>query len=271
MPDNSFRYKIHEIIFEADTPAGKWFDIALLILIVASVIIIMLETVGSIQVKYGRLLVALEWTFTVLFTIEYALRIYSSKRKMGYILSFYGLVDLVSIIPTYLGLFAFGAKYFAIVRAMRLLRVFRVLKMVQFLNEFNLLLQALKSSFKKILVFLGFVIIIIMIFGTLMYGIEGGKNSGFTNIPVSIYWAIVTVTTVGYGDIAPVTPLGQFLSACLMIIGYAIIAVPTGIVGSEMVRADKSNMPVSTQVCQSCSKEGHDYDARNCKYCGDEL
>lgn len=260
--------KLHEIIFEADTPAGKLFDVVLLIFILISVLATMLETVASLKADYGQLFIFLEWFFTVAFTLEYGLRLLSSKNPKAYALSFYGLVDLVSIIPTYLAVIVAGPQYLAIVRALRLLRVFRVLKMVKFLKEYNMLLQAMKASFNKILVFLGSVIIVVLIVGTLMYVIENNHNSGFNNIPVSIYWAIVTVTTVGYGDIAPMTPLGQFFSACLMILGYSIIAVPTGIVGSEMVKIDKSNDPISTQVCENCSKEGHDYDAKYCKYCG---
>lgn len=262
--------KLHEIIFEADTRAGKTFDVVLLFLIVVSIIATMLETVVGIRLIYGTALVRLEWLLTAIFTLEYFLRIYSSKNPLSYIFSFYGLVDLLSIFPTYFGFFNPSTKSLAVIRSLRLLRVFRVLKMGNFLNAYESLSQAIKGSASKILVFLLTVIIIVFVVGSLMYVIEGNNGSGFTNIPVSVYWAIVTVTTVGYGDIAPITPLGQFFASCLMIIGYAIIAVPTGIVGAGIVQSQHLK-EISTQVCKTCSKEDHRKSATYCYNCGSKL
>ncbi len=259
--------KLHEIIFEADTPAGKWFDIILLLSILASVVVVMLESVNSISNLYGAELRLIEWIFTILFTIEYFARIIATGKPLKYIFSFYGIIDLVSIIPTYMGLFISGTHTLSIIRSIRLLRVFRILKLVQFISEANTLMKALKASRAKIVVFLFAVLSLTFILGTLMYLIET-PESGFTSIPRSIYWAIVTLTTVGYGDIAPQTVIGQTLASFIMIIGYAIIAVPTGIVGAEIAKT-KSNS--NTQACPECSKEGHDDDAEFCKYCGAKL
>jgi len=267
-PPLTFREKLHEIIFEADTKAGKLFDVILLVSIVLSVIVVMLDSVKSISTKHGELLLLLEWTFTILFTAEYFLRIYTIGKPLKYIFSFYGIVDLLAILPTYIGLFFPNTRYFAVVRILRVLRVFRVLKFVQYLGAANSLMLALKSSRKKITIFIFTVLILVVILGSVMYIIEGEEN-GFTSIPHSIYWAIVTLTTVGYGDISPQTPLGQTLAAFIMILGYGIIAVPTGIVTSEMSRS--SNKVVSTQSCKECSMEGHDDDAEFCKYCGIKL
>ena len=262
------RLKLHEIIFEADTPLGKFFDVLLLISIIASVVVVMLESVASIKAEYGSILFIAEWTFTILFSIEYLLRLYSIGHPMMYARSFYGIVDLVSILPTFLSLIFPGSQYFITIRLLRMLRVFRVLKIVQYLGEANQLAVALKASKRKIFVFLFAVMILVVIVGSLMYLIEGEEN-GFTNIPRSIYWAIVTLTTVGYGDISPQTPIGQMLASVIMIIGYGIIAVPTGIVTSELTRAKGEK--VSTQACPSCATEGHDHDAKHCKHCGEEL
>ena len=262
------RLKLHEIIFEADTPLGKLFDILLLVSIIASVVVVMLESVASIKAEYGNFLFYAEWTFTILFSIEYILRLYSVGHPMMYARSFYGIVDLVSILPTFLSLIFPGTQYFITIRLLRMLRVFRVLKVVQYLGEANQLAVALKASKRKIFVFLFAVMILVVIVGSLMYFIEGEAN-GFTSIPRSIYWAIVTLTTVGYGDISPQTPIGQMLASVIMIIGYGIIAVPTGIVTSELTRAKSGR--ISTQVCRSCSAEGHDHDAKHCKHCGEEL
>lgn len=263
----TFREKLHEIIFEADTKAGKIFDEVLLISIVLSVIVVMLDSVKSINAKHGELLLILEWTFTLLFTVEYFLRIFTIGKPLKYIFSFYGIVDLLAILPTYIGLFFPSTRYFAVVRILRVLRVFRVLKFVQYLGAANTLMLALKSSRRKITIFIFTVLIMVVILGSVMYIIEGEEN-GFTSIPRSIYWAIVTLTTVGYGDISPQTALGQTLAAFIMILGYGIIAVPTGIVTSEMTRA---NRVISTQSCRECSREGHDDDAEFCKYCGAKL
>lgn len=261
--------KIHEIVYEADTPGGKLFDIVLLWTILISIIIVMLESVEEINVKYGFELVILEWTFTTLFSIEYLLRIISIKKPQKYIFSFYGIVDFLSIIPTFLSFFIVGTQSLMVIRSIRLLRVFRILKLANFIGEANLLGKALKQSRAKIIVFLFAVLSVTFILGSVMYLVET-PESGFTSIPISIYWAIVTLTTVGYGDIAPQSVLGQVIASIIMIIGYAVIAVPTGIVSSEIVKAEKGSK-VSTQACPSCSREKHDIDAIHCKYCGATL
>ena len=263
------RQRLHEIIFEAETPAGKGFDVALIGLILASVATVMLESVNEIRAAHGVTLRTLEWIFTGLFTVEYLLRIYSVARPLGYITSFFGLVDLLAILPAYLSLVFVGAQSLLVIRALRLLRIFRVLKLAHFLGEANVLRAALRASRPKIIVFLIAVINIAAITGALMYIVEGEK-SGFDNIPIGIYWAIVTMTTVGFGDIAPRTPAGQFIATILMLMGYGIIAVPTGIVTAEISRADR-NKPVSTEACPGCSRQGHDIDARHCKWCGAKL
>jgi len=262
---NSLRSRLHEIIFEADTPAGKLFDVLLILSIVLSVILVMLDSVSSIRQSYGDLLYLGEWTFTILFTIEYILRLYSVGRPLAYATSFFGVVDLLAILPTYLSIIFPGSQYFLVIRLLRVLRIFRVLKLVQYVGEARLLMQAMRASRRKITVFLFVVLTLVIIFGSLMYIIEDSQ-SGFTSIPQSIYWAIVTLTTVGYGDISPQTGLGQTLAALIMIIGYAIIAVPTGIVTAELTQGYKKS--VSTQSCPQCSAEGHDPDAEYCKYCG---
>ncbi|MEE9349932.1 MAG: ion transporter [Flavobacteriaceae bacterium] len=264
----TLKEKLHEVIFEADTKAGKLFDIILLIIIILSVIVVMLDSVKSINEKYGELLLMLEWSFTVIFTFEYFLRIYTIGKPLKYIFSFYGIVDLFAILPTYIGLFFPNTRYFAVVRILRVLRVFRVLKFVQYLGAADSLLNALKSSRKKITIFIFAVLTSVVILGSVMYIIEGEEN-GFTSIPRSIYWAIVTLTTVGYGDISPQTALGQTLAAFIMILGYGIIAVPTGIVTSEMTK--NSYKIITTQACKECSMEGHESDAEFCKYCGAKL
>lgn len=276
MPDNhsngSLRHRMHEIIFEADTPAGRLFDLILLVLIALSVLVVILESIEWVHLAYGRFFIALEWVFTIIFTIEYILRLYSVKKPLKYATSFFGVVDVLAILPTYLSLFMIGSQHLIIIRALRLIRIFRIFKMGHFLLEGTIILGALRRSRAKITVFMTFVLLMILIFGSLMYVIEGGSNSGFTNIPRSVYWAIVTLTTVGYGDVTPVTALGQFLSAALMITGYAVIAVPTGIVSAEMVSYQKkAKEALSTQACEHCSREGHDADAKYCKYCGELL
>lgn len=263
--------KIHVIIYEADTPAGRLFDLTLLWTILLSMLIVMLESVGSIKLVYGTELAIIEWIITGLFSIEYLLRILSIKKPKNYIFSFYGIVDLLSILPTYLSLFIVGSQSLVVIRSLRLLRIFRILKLTNFIGEANSLMIALRSSKAKITVFLFAVLSLTSILGTIMYLIEGSvENTSFTSIPRSIYWAIVTLTTVGFGDITPVTILGQMIASLIMITGYAIIAVPTGIVSSEIARAER-NKKVNTIVCISCAKEGHDKDAKYCKYCGEEL
>lgn len=265
---NTKRQVIHDIVFEADTKAGKFFDIALLILIVISVTAVILESVESIYVKYGLLLRIIEWTITVIFTIEYFLRIFIVKRPLAYIRSFFGIIDLLSILPSYFGLFLFNTRSLLVIRSLRLLRVFRILKLSRYVKESTILIMALKASRTKIFVFLYFVLTSVIIIGTTMYLIEG-KENGFESIPQSIYWSIVTLTTVGYGDIAPQTDVGRFLASLVMILGYAVIAVPTGIVSVEISNSTKK--AVATQVCPNCLAEGHDIDAKYCKYCSAEI
>ena len=263
------RFRLHEIIFESDTRAGKGFDVTLLLLILVSVLTVMVESVSSFREAYGVMLRRLEWGVTILFTVEYLLRLYSVHSPRHYATSFFGAVDLLAIIPTYLSLFVTGTQSLQIIRALRLLRVFRVLKLAQYIGGARVLRSAIHAGRHKIAVFLVTVLNVAGITGALMYIIEG-EESGFTNIPVSVYWAIVTMTTVGYGDIHPVTPLGQFVAAILMVMGYGIIAVPTGIVSAEIARAD-TRPKISTQACLVCSEEGHDPDAVHCKYCGARL
>lgn len=265
----NFRLKLHEIIFEADTRVGRIFDIILLWAIVTSVAIVMLESVESINQTVGQYLKIAEWVFTVLFSIEYLLRLFSVARPVRFAFSFFGIIDLLSIVPTYMSLFFAGTQFFLVVRILRLLRVFRVLKLARYLGEAMVLRKALVASKPKIVVFLTAVISIVMIIGTMMYLIEGPKT-GFTSIPRSIYWAIVTLTTVGYGDIAPGTVAGQTLAAFLMIMGYGIIAVPTGIVTAELTRSEKE-AHISTQACRYCGNETHYDDAVYCHSCGKKI
>ena len=262
-----WRKRIHEVIFEADTPAGKLFDVLLLIAIVLSVIVVMLESVPKYQEAHKDLFYYTEWIFTLLFSLEYVFRIISIAKPWRYIFSFYGVVDLLSILPTYIGIFITGTHSLMVIRTLRLMRIFRVLKLEKYVSEATVLRKSLISSRNKIVVFLFAVVALVIIMGTLMYMVEP-REAGFTSIPRSIYWAIITLTKVGYGDIAPVTPMGQFIASIVMILGYAIIAVPTGIVTQEMIRnAKKTN----TQSCPNCSAEGHDDDASHCKYCGSKL
>jgi voltage-gated potassium channel len=263
-----WRARAHEIIFEADTPEGKAFDVALLACIVASVVTVSLESVASIRAGHGPLLRALEWMFTLLFTVEYVLRLLTVGRPLRYATSFFGIVDLLAIVPTYLSVFVPGAQSLIVIRALRLLRIFRVLKLAHFVGEARMLRAALHASARKIIVFLGAVLTIDLIMGTLMYLVEG-ESSGFTSIPQGMYWAIVTLTTVGYGDIAPQTVLGKLLASTVMILGYGIIAVPTGIVTVELAHAGRSAL--TTQACPQCAAEGHDADAAFCKHCGARL
>ncbi len=259
---------LHEIIFEADTKAGKTFDILLILSIGISVSVVMLSSVKSFDTIYGATLDHLEWFFTVLFTLEYIIRLYCVGRPAAYASSFYGVVDLLGIAPSYLSLLFPGSQYFVVIRVLRVLRIFRVLKLVQYVKQAQILASALKASRRKIFVFLYTVLALVIVFGSLMYVIEGEKN-GFSSIPKSIYWSIVTLTTVGYGDISPQTSLGQAIAAVIMICGYAIIAVPTGIVTVELAKQDKKT--ITTQVCRFCNAEGHDFDALYCKYCGTKL
>ncbi|MCA1577467.1 MAG: ion transporter [Acidobacteria bacterium] len=268
-PSTKRRARLHEVIFESDTRAGRAFDLILIWLILLSVATVVLESVREIREQYGVLLYGLEWLFTVLFTIEYLLRLLSVRRPLRYATSFFGVVDLLAVIPTYLSIIVPGSQYLLVVRILRLLRVFRLLKLSEYVTEADTLRRALRASQRKISVFLSAVVLLVVIIGAMMYVVEGEAN-GFTSIPVSIYWAIVTLTTVGYGDLSPKTPLGQMLASIVMVIGYGIIAVPTGIVSVELAHAVRER-GISGQACPSCSAEGHDPDAVWCKYCGAKL
>lgn len=263
------RLRLYEIIFESDTIAGKTFDLTLLSCIVASVFVIMLESMAEVKAVIGDELKILEWVFTIIFTIEYLARVYVVVSKRNYIFSFFGIIDLLSILPTYLGIFFVGAHSLMIIRVLRILRIFRILKLTRFVGEGQNLAKALRASRHKIIVFLVTIVTTVIITGAIMYLVEGPEH-GFTSIPRSIYWAIVTMTTVGYGDIAPQTNLGQTIASVVMILGYGIIAVPTGIVSAEMVSM-KNSERISGQVCPHCLKEGHDVNAVYCKYCSGKL
>jgi voltage-gated potassium channel len=263
----SFRTRLHEVIFEADTPGGKLFDVLLILSIIISVILVMLDSVSSVQQSYGKLLYIGEWFFTILFTVEYFLRLYSIGRPLAYATSFFGMVDLLAILPTYLSIIFPGTHYLLVIRILRVLRIFRVLKLAQYLGEIRTLSRALLASRRKITVFLFVVLTLVVIFGSLMYLIEDPEN-GFTSIPRSIYWAIVTLTTVGYGDISPQTSLGQAVAALIMILGYSIIVIPTGIIATSVPRAVR---PQDNRICPQCQGQSHDADASFCKHCGHKL
>ena len=268
MTEASLREKLHTIIFGTDTPAGQRFDMALIYAILISVLAVMLDSVEALHLRLGTVFYGLEWFFTILFTVEYIARIYCSPSRRQYIFSFYGMIDLISIIPTYLALFVTGASYLLVIRLLRVLRIFRVLKLARYLSESALLMRALFMARRKILIFFSAVLVLSTIYGCLMFVVEGPHN-GFTSIPKSIYWTIVTITTVGYGDITPHTVLGQIVATLSMLTGYAIIAVPTGIVTAEL--ATEIQRRKSERLCQSCQKAGHDEDAEYCKWCGVEL
>ncbi|NER13321.1 ion transporter [Leptobacterium flavescens] len=267
--NKKLKNQLHEIIYEADTPAGKLFDVALLILILASIVLVMLESVNAIDAKYHNQLLLAEWIVTILFTLEYIARIISLRKPVNYIFSFYGIIDFLATIPLYISYFFAGSQVLLALRAFRLLRVFRILKLVRFIGEASQLKEALRSSRAKITVFVYTVLILAVIMGTIMYLVEGDR-SGFNSIPRSIYWTIVTLTTVGYGDIAPQTALGQAIASLIMIIGYGIIAVPTGIVTAEfaMQGRKKKEIHMNTQSCPSCGVDGHRDDAKHCFDCG---
>jgi len=258
--------KIYTIIFQSDTPKGRLFDLILLWMILFSILSVVLESVASFRREYLPYIHIAEWCFTILFSLEYMLRIYSSPKPVRYIFSFYGFIDLIAFLPTYISLFLAGWQYLVVIRAFRLLRIFRILKLNRYTTEGSILKNALKSSKYKIIVFISSVITIVVIIGTLMYIIEGDK-SGFTSIPVAVYWSVVTITTVGYGDISPQTPLGQFLASTLMIIGYGIIAIPTGIVSVELARATDE----AREKCPSCKASVYPVNAQYCSNCGNEL
>lgn len=272
-PLHGWRRKLYIIIFEADTRAGRMFDLGLILLILLSLLTVVLESVASIRQSWGTQLKWLDWLFTIVFTAEYLLRLVCVHKPLRYARSFFGVVDLLSILPLYLGLFIPESRFLADVRVLRLLRMFRILKLTRYMGEARELKRAMLASRRKILVFLMSVIALVIILGTLMYVIEGEAN-GFTSIPIGIYWAIVTLTTVGFGDITPKTPLGQALASVVMITGYGIIAVPTGIVTAEIARgstATPADKQSATRLCPHCFTEGHDWDAHFCKHCGGKL
>lgn len=265
----SWQVKLHEIIYESNTRAGKIFDIALLVFIIGSILVVMFDSIDAYQRKYGDVFFMIEWIFTGLFTIEYILRLICIKKPLSYVFSFLGIIDLLAIIPSYMSIVLPGAQSLLVLRALRLLRIFRIFKLAHFLSEMEFLKTSVATSMKKISIFMLVVLTLVIILGSIMYLVENGKN-GFSNIPDSIYWAIVTITTVGYGDISPVTPLGKFIASIMMFIGYGIIAVPTGIITTEMAIAVR-NKKTGHESCPGCSKEGHDGDAKFCKYCGSAL
>ncbi|MFQ3345926.1 MAG: voltage-gated potassium channel [Porticoccaceae bacterium] len=265
MVEASLREKTYRVIFGTDTPAGQKFDIALIYVILLSVLAIVLDSIESVNGQYGLWLFRLEWFFTLLFSVEYLLRIYSSPKPLHYMFSFYGLVDLLSIVPTYLALIVPGANYWLVIRLLRVLRIFRVFKLVRYLSEANILLRSMYAARRKVLVFFVVVLVLSVIFGSLMFLVEGPGN-GFTSIPRSIYWTIVTITTVGYGDITPQTPVGQILSTIIMLTGYSIIAIPTGIFTAEIAREMHSE--INNRQCNVCDRRGHHRDAEYCHQCG---
>lgn len=265
----NWQMKLHEVIYESEKPEGKAFDIALLICILISILVVILDSVEQLHQSYGRLFSALEWFFTIVFTIEYILRLICIRKPYKYIFSGFGIIDLLAIIPSYLSIIFAGAQSLLVFRALRLLRVFRIFRLVHFLSEMRFLSVALVNSLRKISIFILFVLMVVTILGSVIYLVEGPEN-GFTSIPQSIYWAIVTITTVGYGDVAPATPLGKFIASFIMLLGYGIIAVPTGIVTTEMALAVRSKRQ-DNRACPSCGKEGHEHDAQFCKFCGSKL
>ena len=265
--------KIYDVIFGYESKAGKLFDIVLICMILISVSAVLLDSVSSVNIRFGYELLRLEWFFTIVFTIEYALRLYSTPNPRGYVLSFYGIIDLFSILPTYIAFLFPAAAYMVVIRILRVLRIFRILKLLRYMGEANLLFSALLNARRKIFIFLFSVMTLVVIFGAVMFVLEGPEH-GFDNIPISIYWAIVTITTVGYGDISPQTPLGQMVASLTMICGYAIIAVPTGIIGAELMqevqRRGHRTLSVERE-CARCKTSNHDMDANYCKYCGNPM
>lgn len=270
MNKQELKDRIHEIIFESNTKAGKAFDIGLLVFILLSVIVVLVDSVRTFHVKYHQLICLLEWVITFVFSIEYIFRLYSVRNRKKYATSFFGVVDLLSILPTYLSLFFAGTHYLVVIRALRLLRIFRIFKLSEYLTQGSSILNAVQRSFPKIFVFMFFVTILVVILGSIMYVVEGAVNPNMNNIPRCIYWAIVTLTTVGYGDITPITYLGQFISMIIMLLGYAIIAVPTGIISAEFLQP-KAEKKVVGIACPGCGVDINDDDANYCKNCGANL
>ncbi|GIU50868.1 ion transporter [Shewanella sairae] len=266
--ESQFKLKLRRVIFGTDTPAGRYFDLSLMVCIVLSVALVFLDTVARVHAKYGDIIVMLEWGFTFIFTIEYILRLYCSAKPLSYARSFYGVVDLLSVLPTYLALLFPGANFTMVIRVLRLFRIFRVLKLLRYLSEGNLLLRAMLQSGRKVFIFFFSVSLIVVVLSAVMYVVEG-PNNGFTSIPKSIYWTIVTITTVGYGDITPGTPLGQAIAAFTMLLGYSIIAIPTGILTAEI--SQEIGRTRDLRRCSNCLKVGHENNALYCDHCGSEL
>jgi len=262
--------RLAHIVFEHDDKASKNFDLGVLVLILASLVVVILDSEPSLNKKYHKEFLILEWIFTILFTIEYVLRLWLSNKKLGYIFSFYGVVDLLAIIPSYLSLFLINTQFLVVIRGLRLLRVVRILKLGRYMREAETLKKALRNSRTKIQLFVGTVLTIVLIAGTVMFIVEG-PESGFTSIGISMYWAIVTLTTVGYGDITPITPFGKLLSAVIMLLGYAIIAVPTGIVSSELTSISRDTSKKTKKYCKTCKSRNLDEDSNYCKYCGETV
>ena len=268
MTQQDLKKRLFDIIFGTESPAGKRFDLVLIYVILLSVLALMLDSIQVVATKYGYALKVAEWFFTIVFTVEYLVRLYCSPRPLAYFRSFYGIIDLISVLPTYLSLFFPGANYILVIRLLRVLRVFRVLKLARYLSEANVLVRSMLQARRKILVFFMVVVVLSTIFGSIMYIVEGPAN-GFTSIPKSIYWTIVTITTVGYGDITPQTVVGQFVSSIAMLTGYSIIAIPTGIVTAELAyEIQRERLAIS---CRNCEKSGHDRDSKYCNHCGVEL
>ena len=266
--ESQFKLKLRRVIFGTDTRAGRYFDLSLMVCIVLSVALVFLDTVARVHAKYGDIIVMLEWGFTFIFTIEYILRLYCSAKPLSYARSFYGVVDLLSVLPTYLALLFPGANFTMVIRILRLFRIFRVLKLLRYLSEGNLLLRAMLQSGRKVFIFFFSVSLIVVVLSAVMYVVEG-PNNGFTSIPKSIYWTIVTITTVGYGDITPGTPLGQAIAAFTMLLGYSIIAIPTGILTAEI--SQEIGRTRDLRRCSNCLKVGHENNALYCDHCGSEL
>ena len=268
-PAGSWRLRIYTIIFESDTVAGRRFDLLLIATILASVMVVILDSVQSLTANYDRVFDRLEWGFTLVFTVEYVLRLTCVRHPLRYATSFFGIVDLLSILPTYFMFFVPQVDSLISVRLLRVLRIFRILKLGAYVSEFGYLGGALMASRRKIIVFVGFVLVTVAVLGTAMYVVEGPEN-GFTSIPVAMYWGITTLTTVGFGDITPKTDLGRFIASCMMLLGWGILAVPTGIVTAEMT-ARRMGRTIAAHTCPACGTEGHDPDARYCKHCGKPL
>lgn len=269
LPLAFWRESLNQVIFGTETRAGRAFDLILISMILLSIVVVMLDSIEPVARQYAETLYWVEWFFTGLFSLEYLLRLLCVRKPWLYMRSFFGVVDVLSIVPTYLGLLLPGVEYMLTLRVLRLLRIFRILKLSAYLQEAQVLMRALRNSLRKITVFLYVVLTLVVVFGALMYVVEGSA-SGFTSIPKAVYWAIVTITTVGYGDIAPKTPLGQIIASTIMIMGYGIIAVPTGIYSAELMKASKPD-PLDNRACHGCGASAHDYDAHYCKHCGQAL